>query len=122
MLPKRLDKISPRPLGGVELTAAVSSLMLNGKRKLAKTAVALAKKEASKYSMVTILKRPPTPCLVLANAFRTRIKTKTGATPFNPPTNKVPKMATPEIAGAKYPKAAPMTIPITIRTMRLVFT
>ena len=94
--------------------------MVTGNSALAATAVAAASRVPSTYRKITFLKRPPISPAAFASALITSTNTSTGATPFSRPTNNVPKIGTTVFSGIVSAKAAPITMPITMRKIRLM--
>ena len=119
-LASRVFMTSPRPCGTTSDSAASARTTVWGKTKLARAAMAAARKVVSIYSQMTVPNRRSSldePC---ASALATMTKTSTGAMPFSAPTNRVPSSPIQPAPGTAIASTAPTTRPIRMRTIRLM--
>ncbi len=109
------------PLGAASAAASTpSSFTLSGTEKLKSTASTAARKVLTMYNPMTVRNCFPIPLLAPERELMTRKNTRIGATAFNAPTNRVPRIAMGAAFGMTRPSTAPMTIPMTILRIRLV--
>ena len=122
MLLSRPVKIAAKLSGAASDTASVR-VMVTGNRKLAQTATAAARNVETRYRTITVPNCLPSLSLDCASALMIRINTSRGAIAFKAPTNRLPRMPMPGAVsaalGISRARAAPMTMPITIRSTRL---
>ena len=109
---------------GTAPSAPVTSpnTMATGKAVEANTDRTAAIKVVTRYRVMTVLKRPPTPALALETEAMTRIPTNIGAILLSTPTNNSPSILIADIPGHIIANREPMTTPARMRSIRLVLT